>query len=139
MCFRNGTPKKTFAKALRKTREKLELWQYFAKFFSILTTLRRGEIPSVGGRSPPRRVVRIWSKIREMQCISPYVREEVWLRNARYFADIIRTFPDISNYSQILFSHILAMLTLMPRVDNGLEMKLCAFSICSAALNDLVP
>ena len=35
----------------------------------------------------------IFRKIREMRCILPYFREEVLLRNARYFSDIICTFP----------------------------------------------
>ena len=48
-------------------------------------------------------------------------------------------FLDMCNYLQILFLQIRAMLTLMRHFDNGLEMKLCALSICRAALNDLAP
>ena len=41
------------------------------------------------------------------------------------------------NYSQLLFSQIPAMHTLMLREDIGLEMKLWAFSIRRAMGNDL--
>ena len=44
----------------------------------------------------------------------------------------------IRNFSQLLFSQILAMHTLIRRIDYGLEMKLWAFSIRCAAQNDLV-
>ena len=52
-----------------------------------------------------------------------------------YFA----LFLNFRNYSQLLFSQIPAMHTLMRREDIGLEMKLWALSIRRAARNDLAP
>ena len=43
------------------------------------------------------------------------------------------------NYLQLLFLQIPAMHTLMCSVDNRLEMKFWAFSISSAAQNELAP
>ena len=57
----------------------------------------------------------------------------------QYFADIIRTFPWYSHYLHLLFLKIQVMCTLMCCVDNGLEMKLWALSICCATQNDLAP
>ena len=48
-------------------------------------------------------------------------------------------FLNIRNYSQLLFSQIPSMHTLIRREDIGLEMKLWALSISSAARNDLAP
>ena len=89
MCFSIDTLKKDLsykAITLQNPWEKFELSQYFANS-SVLA------LPSVGGNSPLTNTV----QIREMWFISPYFREKVLLRNAQYFADIIRTW-----YSQLL-------------------------------------
>ena len=52
-----------------------------------------------------------------------------------YFA----LFLNFRNYSQLLFSQIPAMHTLMRSEDIGLEMKLWALSIRRAARNELAP
>ena len=131
--------KKTFAKTLRQPCYNLELLQNIPKFLSIRTTFRRGEFPPTEGIANtvenPRNAM-------HFAVLSPLVSHF-----ARRFAAKCTIFRrhnseshfSIRNYSQFLFSQIQAMHTLMRRVDNGLEMKLWAFSICSAARNDLAP
>ena len=115
--------------------KKLQLLQCLAIFLSIHTTLCRGIFPPTEGsvdtvNTPLLRVVWIQSKIHEMQCILQYFCEE----GCRYNLHFSFIFTIFCNSC---FLQIWAMLTLMCSVDNGLEMKLWAFSICSAARNDL--
>ena len=131
--------KKTFAKTLRQPCYNLELLQNIPKSLNIRTTF-------LGGNSHLRRVLRTQSKIREMRCISPYFRSRFRISRGGFAAKCTifhrhnsEAHFSIRNYSQFLFSQIQAMHTLMRRVDKGLEMKLWAFSICSAARNDLAP
>ena len=61
------------------------------------------------------------------------------LRNARYFSNIILLLSLVFQLlATLVFAHS-AMRSLMCRVDNGLEMKLCVLSNCRAARNDLAP
>ena len=100
ICFSQLNPKEILCKTLQKSCEKLRLSQYFAIFLSIRTTRRRGKWTLTTGSA---KTVENPLNAMLFASFSPYFREDVLLRNLRYFANIFCNFLNFRNYSQLLF------------------------------------